>query len=390
MLLSNPYSVHQNHKNKWTVKVNNRYFNVNYDTVVLLRCLKNSKTYKDAYNLFLKENLASINYSDFMVLVDNKINALKFSDLNTNHIREHNYLKLKIKLISERNATYLGRVFSPLFSPTLFILLFICSILFHCFFTIPELMGFDFSFNLTSSGGYLLLLFLPVFFHEIGHISACSKFKAQHQGIGFGFYFIFPVAYSDVTDIWTLPKYKRQIVNLAGVFMEMQYAWMIGVIALLISDGILLQVSAFLFLLSFLSLNPLMRHDGYWIICDWADTPNLMRESTLALKKTLNFVFLNKDGNYTFTKKTFFLSCYALLNLSALIFILVIMYSTQTESIISFPVSFLVFLKNLSKSMVDFGFININNLIAFVFYVFLIRFMATFPRLIKKVKYLYN
>ncbi len=390
MLLNSPYSVHQNNKNKWIVKVNNRYFQVNYDTIILLKCLKKSSTYKDAYHLFLKEDLALMSFSDFKVLADSKINALKFLDLNNNNIREHNYLKFKVNLISEKNAAYVGLVFSPLFYPSLFVFFFTFSIIFHCFFTMPELVELDFSFNLTSSGGYLLLLFLPVFFHEVGHISACSRFKARHQGIGVGFYFIFPVAYSDVTDIWMLPKYQRQIVNLAGVFMEVQYALIIGVIALLISDVILMQVSAFLFLLSFLPLNPLMRHDGYWIICDWADIPNLMSESSLALKKTLNFVFLDKGENYILTKRNFFLSCYALLNLSALFFVLIFMYNYNAESILNFPVDLFYFLKGIFKGYFDFGFIDLNGLIAFVFYVFLIRFLLTSPQLIKKLKSFYG
>ena len=140
-------------------------------------------------------------------------------------------------------------------------------------------------------------MLFSLLFHEFGHVAACHKFKAQHQGIGIGFYLVFPIAYSDITDVWILPKKERQIVNLAGVFMEMQYSFLIGVVALFISSDILLQTSGLLFIISLMSLNPLIRHDGYWVLSDWLNTPNLMSASLSSLQKNHRIYFQAKNEN---------------------------------------------------------------------------------------------
>jgi len=50
--------------------------------------------------------------------------------------------------------------------------------------------------------GYILSLII----HEIGHATATASMGKRAKEIGFGFYIIFPVFYTDVTSVWSMKK----------------------------------------------------------------------------------------------------------------------------------------------------------------------------------------
>jgi putative peptide zinc metalloprotease protein len=67
----------------------------------------------------------------------------------------------------------------------------------------------------------LLVLYGCSILHEFGHAAAGKRFGATPGDIGFGFYFIAPVFFSDLSDVWKLPPKERIIVNLGGIYFEL-------------------------------------------------------------------------------------------------------------------------------------------------------------------------
>ena len=94
-----------------------------------------------------------------------------------------------------------------------------------------------------------------------------------------------PVLWTDVTDAWRLPKRKdRLIIDSAGMIAELTLATIATILWTVLPDGplrsgiYLLASSAWLITLG-INLNPFMRFDGYYIMSDMLDMPNLQDRS---------------------------------------------------------------------------------------------------------------
>ena len=98
-----------------------------------------------------------------------------------------------------------------------------------------------------------------------------------------------PCLYCDVTDSWMLPsKWKRAAIGAAGMYVEViiasiaTYLWWnshAGIFNQLCLDVMFVSsVSTILF-----NANPLMRYDGYYILSDILEIPNLRQKATSIL-----------------------------------------------------------------------------------------------------------
>ena len=117
--------------------------------------------------------------------------------------------------------------------------------------------------------------------HELSHGLACERFGAECQSIGLAFLFFSPCMYCDVTDAWMLPRKSHRIaVSLAGVYVELfisslgLWLWWFS------TPGLFHQICLQVFLAGsvstlLLNANPLLRFDGYFVIADLLEIPNL-------------------------------------------------------------------------------------------------------------------
>ncbi|HJZ56521.1 MAG TPA: site-2 protease family protein [Gemmataceae bacterium] len=133
--------------------------------------------------------------------------------------------------------------------------------------------------------------------HEFGHGLSCKAFGGECHEMGFLFMCLSPALYCNVTDAWTLAdKWKRIIISFAGIYVELiiaagaTFVWwytpaypVANNIALCIM--VLCSVSTVVF-----NANPLMRFDGYYILADWLEIPNLREKAN----RFLNNLFLDK------------------------------------------------------------------------------------------------
>ena len=129
--------------------------------------------------------------------------------------------------------------------------------------------------------------------HELSHALACRRFGRECHEIGLALLIFSPCLYCDVSDSWTLPsKWKRMAVAAAGMYVEL----LISAIALVLwwhaRDGLASRVLLTVFLVTNVTtvafnLNPLLRLDGYYILCDWLEIPNLRQKADRLLAATL-------------------------------------------------------------------------------------------------------
>jgi putative peptide zinc metalloprotease protein len=133
--------------------------------------------------------------------------------------------------------------------------------------------------------------------HEFGHGLSCKAFGGECHEMGFLLMCLSPALYANVTDAWTLAdKWKRIIISFAGIYVELviaalaTFVWwytpaypVANNIALCVM--VLCSVSTVMF-----NANPLMRFDGYYILSDWLEIPNLREKAN----RFLNNLFLEK------------------------------------------------------------------------------------------------
>ncbi|MEQ8209092.1 MAG: hypothetical protein RH917_04605 [Lacipirellulaceae bacterium] len=125
--------------------------------------------------------------------------------------------------------------------------------------------------------------------HELGHGLACRRFGGECHEFGVQLIVFFPFAYCNVSDAWMMPsKWQRMIVSAAGMYVELiiatlsMYLWYFSEPGLLNSLAlnlvILCSINTVLF-----NGNPLLRFDGYYMLSDWLEVPNLHAQSKVAL-----------------------------------------------------------------------------------------------------------
>ncbi|MCG3126933.1 MAG: hypothetical protein CHACPFDD_01788 [Phycisphaerae bacterium] len=126
------------------------------------------------------------------------------------------------------------------------------------------------------------------FFHEMGHAFACKRFGGHVPEMGAYFIMFTPCAYVDATASWGFTRRReRLIVALAGMYIESIFA-AVAVFVWAMTQPSLLNSVAYnvIFLASGVTLlfniNPLMRYDGYYILSDLLELPNLRQRAATA------------------------------------------------------------------------------------------------------------
>ncbi|MBC8356717.1 MAG: HlyD family efflux transporter periplasmic adaptor subunit [Planctomycetes bacterium] len=133
-----------------------------------------------------------------------------------------------------------------------------------------------------EQGFYLLVCWVVLkVAHELGHGLACKHHGGYVREAGVAFLLFAPIPYVDVTSSWRLrSKWARIHIAAAGMYVEA----IIGSIAVLVwshtSAGVLNQLCVNIVVMAtattiLFNANPLMRFDGYYILADWLEIPNL-------------------------------------------------------------------------------------------------------------------
>ncbi len=199
-------------------------------------------------------------------------------------------LKLRHTMIRDGGVQVLARIFKPLFSPAVVVVL------------LAGLIGSDAWLvrggRLTSSFQYVLLhplLLLMVLglavasmiFHECGHAAACRYGGARPGVIGVGFYVVWPAFYTNVTDAYRLGRAGRIRTDLGGVYFNAVFALALSV-TYLVTGYVPLLAAVFLIHTEMLQqLMPSLRLDGYFILADLIGVPDLFRRIGPVLRSVI-------------------------------------------------------------------------------------------------------
>lgn len=139
----------------------------------------------------------------------------------------------------------------------------------------------------------LLLMFVLLIFtksvHELGHGLMCKHFGGECHQIGFMLLVFTPAMYCDTSDSWILPnRWHRIAIGAAGMYVEIVMASICTFVWWYTNPGWLHYLSLNVMFLSSVSTlmfnaNPLMRYDGYFMLSDYLEIPNLSQKARLAL-----------------------------------------------------------------------------------------------------------
>ena len=153
--------------------------------------------------------------------------------------------------------------------------------------------------------------------HELGHGLACRQMGHECSEMGVLLLVMIPCMYCDVSDMWTAKsRYKRILVSLAGVFVELIFAaacfwgWYYSLDGPLHRFMFSMMLAASLNTL-FVNGNPLMRYDGYYALSDWVGVPNLSAVSQMSLSQWIDGFFFNKESVLTLHQRTGWLRLFA-------------------------------------------------------------------------------
>jgi multidrug efflux pump subunit AcrA (membrane-fusion protein) len=132
--------------------------------------------------------------------------------------------------------------------------------------------------------------------HEFAHGLTCKRHGGEVHEIGFLLMLFMPCFYCNVSDAWLFrEKSKRLWVTLAGGYFEL-FLWSLAVFVWRLSmQDTLVHHLAFVVLSvcgvqSLFNFNPLIKLDGYYLLSDWAEVPNLQQQAFGYLKAHLRWL----------------------------------------------------------------------------------------------------
>jgi len=133
--------------------------------------------------------------------------------------------------------------------------------------------------------GLFLLLFSISIWHELGHGFTCKRFGGEVHNIGFMIFYFEPAFYCTIDDSYLFPKLSHRIYcALGGVYFESLICGTALAVWLLTPaewwiHGLALMLVFFTGLGALFNLHPLIKLDGYYILMDWLDIPDLRENS---------------------------------------------------------------------------------------------------------------
>lgn len=139
-------------------------------------------------------------------------------------------------------------------------------------------------------------------FHEIAHGVVCKRYGGTVRQAGMVLIVLIPLPFVDVSSSWRFPsKWHRIYVAAAGMYTEVFIAAFAAIIWSQLDTGVLkhqcynIMIAGSVTTL-FFNANPLMRFDGYYMLTDWLETPNLGSHGQQFLKWVGKKFYLGLDA----------------------------------------------------------------------------------------------
>lgn len=128
---------------------------------------------------------------------------------------------------------------------------------------------------------YVLCLVVVKVFHELGHAYTATRYGCRVPTMGVAMMVMVPMLYSDTSDAWKLTsRRQRAAIGAAGMVVECALAALAIFAWNFLDDGVVrslvfIVATTSLMVSAAINLSPFMRFDGYYVLSDLLDIPNL-------------------------------------------------------------------------------------------------------------------
>lgn len=135
------------------------------------------------------------------------------------------------------------------------------------------------------------VIWLTKALHEFGHGLTCKNYGGEVHELGILILVFMPMLYCNITDSWTFPNKAHRLATTAGgILTELMIAALATIVwyfteqpgfihAFAFNTMIVCSISTVMF-----NANPLLRFDGYYVMMDLIEVPNLRQRSSMAMR----------------------------------------------------------------------------------------------------------
>jgi putative peptide zinc metalloprotease protein len=198
-----------------------------------------------------------------------------------------------------RLMKFSGFLFTPAF---LFFSVIIILIALSLTLTNWKELGYSFSgiFKIATILKVWVAIFLVIVLHEFAHALTCKHFGGEVHEMGFLLLYFQPCFYCNVSDAYLFKeKSKKLWVTFAGVYGQV-LVWAIATLLWRVT-ALDTGLNSFIFVVVITSgitvlfnFNPLIKLDGYYLLTDYLEIPNLRKKAFGYLSSRLKSRFLNQ------------------------------------------------------------------------------------------------
>ncbi|MEG1626156.1 MAG: HlyD family efflux transporter periplasmic adaptor subunit [Pseudomonas sp.] len=160
------------------------------------------------------------------------------------------------------------------------------------------------SFSASGLVSFAIALALAKTLHELGHALVATRLGLRVGHMGIAFVVMWPMLYTDTGESWKLRSSRQRLaIASAGILTELALAGL-ATLGWALSDpgplrNALLYLATTSWVLSLaLNASPFMRFDGYFILSDLLDFPNLHERSSALARVTLRRVLLGLNEEW--------------------------------------------------------------------------------------------
>ncbi|MCK9362415.1 MAG: efflux RND transporter periplasmic adaptor subunit [Syntrophales bacterium] len=147
-------------------------------------------------------------------------------------------------------------------------------------------------------------------FHEFGHAYAVKRWGGEVHEMGVMFIVFMPIPYVDASAATAFPdKWQRMIVGGSGIAVELLIASLSMFLWLNLEPGAARAVAYNTMIVTgvstlFFNGNPLLKFDGYYVLCDLLEIPNLgMRANRYLGYLAQRYLIRNEEAEYPISDK---------------------------------------------------------------------------------------
>lgn len=169
--------------------------------------------------------------------------------------------------------------------------------------TLKNQLGFE------SIFGFAIALVVAKSVHELAHAFTATRYGVRVAHMGVAMVVMFPMLYTDTSESWKLSSWRqRMAIASAGIIAELGLAVIATVSWCLMPDGGFREAMFYLATTSWvltllINVSPFLRFDGYFILADILDMPNLHERAGATAKVWLKRLLLGFDDAWPATEE---------------------------------------------------------------------------------------